>query len=82
MSSGFKFELNWAGVRELLKSGEVESMCMSYAQRTAGAAGPDYTVEARHYPERSGAAVTPANAKGHYDNLRNNTLLKAIGGKR
>jgi hypothetical protein len=75
-----KFVLNPAGVREMLKSAELEGVCMSYAQSAAAKAGTNYTVESRHYPERSGAAVVPANAEGHFDNLRNNTLLKVIGG--
>lgn len=65
----------------MLKSAEMEGVCMSYAQSAAAQAGPDYKAESRHYPERSGAAVVPATPKGHADNLRNNTLLKTMGGK-
>lgn len=74
--------LNRAGVRELLKSGEVAAECMRYAQNMKNAAGPNYAVSTRNYPERTGAAVHPANAEGFYDNLRNNTLLKVRGGGR
>lgn len=77
--SNFKFEPNEAGIKELLKSEEVESICMEYAGQVQSRAGEDYSAEARHYPERTGAAVYPNNAKGYYDNLNNNTLLRALG---
>ena len=78
--SNIKFKLNSAGVRELLRSEEIAGICMEHARRVQASAGPDYEAEERHYPERTGAAVRPANAAGHFDNLRNNTLLKALGG--
>lgn len=78
--SRVKFILNEAGVRDLLKSGEMESICMVHAARIQGNAGEHYTAEARHYPERSGAAVYPSDAEGYFDNLENNTLLKELLG--
>ena len=65
-------------VRELLKSAGIEAECMSYAQKVQQAAGDGYVAEARHYPERSGAAVYPGTDEAHKDNLDNNTLEKAI----
>lgn len=76
--SNVKFVLNQAGVRELLRSEEMASICMQEAQRVRDSAGADYVAERRNYPERTGAAVRPANTAGYYDNLRNNTLLKAL----
>ena len=64
----------------MLKSSEMEGVCMSYVQNAAAKAGPNYMAETRNYDDRSGAALVPANAEGHFDNLRNNTLLKVIGG--
>lgn len=77
------FKLNSAGVRELLRSEEMASVCMEHAQRVRESAGQDYETGRRNYPERTGAAVRPANTSGYFDNLRNNTLLKALlgGGK-
>ena len=76
--SSVKFELNRAGVRELLRSSEVQAVCRQHAQRIQASAGENYEVSDRNYPERSGAAVHPANAEGAFDNMRNNTLLKAV----
>lgn len=78
MSSKVKIKLNKAGVRELLKSSEMQSICMEHAHRIQRTAGADYEAGERHYPERSGAAVYPANDSGYYDNLKNNTLLKVL----
>ena len=78
MGKNVRFELNPAGVRELLKSAGIEAECLSYAQNVQQAAGDGYVAEARHYPERSGAAVYPGTDEAHKDNLDNNTLEKAI----
>ena len=78
--SKVKFELNKAGVRELLKSTEAGSICMEYANQVQSRAGEGYIVESRRYPERTGAAVYPETYKAVRDNLKNNTLLKSLGG--
>lgn len=76
--SKVEIELNSAGVRELLKSDEIKAACASCAATVVSNAGPNYKMESRSYPERSGYAIMPANAKGYADNMRNNTLLKAL----
>lgn len=78
--SNIKIELNSAGIREMLKSEPVRQACMQEASRIASRAGDGYVSESRSYPERSGAAVYPNTPKAAMDNLRNNTLLKAMGG--
>ena len=74
-----RIKLNTAGVRELLRSSELQTECMNYAQQIQGTAGEHYAVSNRNYPERSGASVYPADDEGFYDNLHHNTLLKAMG---
>lgn len=78
MSNKIKVKLNRDGVRELLRSSEMQSICMENARMIQQRAGADYEASERNYPERSGAAVYPANDKGYYDNLQNNTLLRAM----
>ena len=81
--SKVEFELNNAGVRELLKSTEAQGICMQYASAVLGrasASSDGYVVEARRYPERSGAAVRAETSEARKDNYDNNTLLKALGG--
>lgn len=76
--SNIRVELNRAGVRELLKSGEIASACMGYASQIAANCGDGYVAEARNYPERTGAAVYADSPKAIRDNLKNNTLLNAL----
>ena len=81
--SKVKFELNKAGVRELLKSTEAQGICMQYANATlnrASVSSDGYVVETRNYPERSGAAVRSDTYEARRDNYDNNTLLKSLGG--
>lgn len=79
--SKVKFELNKAGVRELLKSAEVQQICMQHANATLQAAlgsSDGYIAETRNYPERSGAAVRADTYEARKDNSDNNTLLKSL----
>lgn len=75
-----RFELNKAGVRELLKSPQMAETCNSAAERVRAAAGTGYVVESRNYPERAGAVVYADTGEAKRDNYKNNTLLKALGG--
>lgn len=77
--SSVKIKLNTSGVRELLRSSELQEECVSYAKQIQATAGEHFAVESRSYPERRGAAVYPADDVGYYDNLKNNTLVKAMG---
>lgn len=76
--SKVKVKLNSAGVRELLKSAEIAAECMGHAQRIAVACGDGYAAESRSYSERKGAAVSADTPKAQRDNLKNNTLLRAL----
>ena len=73
-----QIELNAAGVRELLQSPEMEAVCLQYAQAIAGRAGDGYTVDSRVGRNRVNARVTASSEKARKDNLKNNTLLKAM----
>lgn len=75
-----EIKLNTAGVRELLKSAEIQDECRKIAQQVQARVGDGYVVEDRNYPERSGAAVRIDSPKAYNDNLKNNTLLKAVQG--
>lgn len=72
-----KFELNRAGVRDLLR--QCGPVCMEEAQKVLARCGPGYSAGYRNYNERSGAAVFPATEEAWRDNLENNTLEKAKG---
>ncbi|MEA4965387.1 MAG: hypothetical protein VB055_06160 [Oscillospiraceae bacterium] len=79
MSSKVKVMLNRDAVRELLRSDPVESMCKELADGIASRAGGGYAVDTRKGKNRANATVSAASAAAARDNLKNNTLLKAMG---
>ena len=76
MSKKFKFELNRAGVRELMQSGAMQSVLISHAGQVAQAAGDGYDVYVGR--NRANVSVRTATEEAAADNLQNNTLEKVI----
>ncbi|MDD3185913.1 MAG: hypothetical protein PHT76_11510 [Anaerostipes sp.] len=72
-----QIKLNRNGVRSILK-GVGQDKCVKIASRALSNLGEGYEMEERHYPERNGAVVRTTTYQANADNLRNNTLLKAI----
>ena len=79
MSSDFRFELNSAGVRELLKSPGIQNALVAHASAVKNRAGDGYDVFVGS--TRANVSVRTVSESAAKDNLRNNTLLKAMGGK-
>ena len=77
--SRVKFELNRAGVRELLRSPEAMSVCRSYADAIRNRAGEGYEVDEYTGTNRVNTSVYAATYEARKDNYENNTLLKARG---
>lgn len=76
-----EFELDGAGVRELLQSDEMISVLSEYGEGVLNRAGAtDYKMETGHGKKRANATITPNSPKAYYSNLKHNTLLKALGG--
>lgn len=74
-----KIVLNSKGVRELLKSDEVRQLCREEGNGVMARCGSEhYEIADRNYPERCGVAIYPIDYEGVRDNLKNNTLLKAV----
>lgn len=84
MSSSFRFELNRAGVRELLQSSEMQTVLQEAAERVRSNAGSmtslEYRSQVRVGKNRAVATVAADSAAAYYENLKNNTLVKALGG--
>lgn len=74
------FELNKAGVRELLKSEEMMAVCQRYAYTAQSQLGEGYTVNYRTGKTRVNAEVVASSAKARLENSQNNTILKALRG--
>lgn len=74
----YKFELNRSGVRELLRSDEMKTMLKARADAAAQACGDGYESGDYVMPTRAVARVSAATIEAKQDNLKNNTILKAL----
>lgn len=77
-----QFEINRAGIKEILKSDAVCEECIAKANEIASRANAmhdGFEVEPIIYPERNGAKVSPIDASAYFANLRNNILEKSKG---
>ena len=73
------FELNLAGLNELMKSSEMQAALTSAGQAVASAAGGEYGVRTHVASFVAITNVYPDSAKAAKDNYENNTLVKALG---
>ena len=76
--SNFKFKLNQSGVRELMKSTEMQSVLTNYASNIRNRCGDGYEQDIYVGSNRANAMVSAATVKAKRDNNKNNTLLKAV----
>lgn len=70
--------LNPAGVRALLRSEEMRAICEEHATATLKGCGKGYEMGSFTGKNRVNAQVWAATARAKRDNLKNNTLLKAL----
>ena len=75
--SGFK--LNRNGVRDLLRSQEMQEGLLQYAQAVMKSAGDGYEISSYVGKTRANVSVSTASKKAYQDCLDNNTLLRALG---
>lgn len=78
--SKVKFVLNKAGVIQMLKSDEMEAALNTYGEKVAGRAGNGYGHKSIMSGDRVKCFVSAETDKAKRDNMKNNTLLKALGG--
>ena len=74
-----EIKLNSAGIRELLKSAEITEACREQAEKVQKKAGEGFETQRRNYPERTGYAVVSKTYEAKRKNMKENTLLKAMG---
>lgn len=75
-----KFELNLAGLNELMKSTEMAEVLNTAADQIAAKCGEGYEVERAHPIRFVGiASVRAETIEAKVDNRKNNTILKAAG---
>lgn len=73
-----KVVLNKEGVRELLKSEEMLSICKAHADATAAALGEGYEVSTYTGRNRVNAQITAVTREARQENMENNSILKAL----
>ncbi len=75
-----RFELNRAGVRELLTSSEMKSICEGYASKAVSSLGEGYEMSSYTGASRVNASVIATTYAARKENAENNSILKAVGG--
>ncbi|MFV0414498.1 MAG: hypothetical protein ACK5L3_14770 [Oscillospiraceae bacterium] len=73
-----KIKLNSAGVRELLKSAEMQAISVEHAAAILNRCGDGYETNTFKGKNRVNSMVFASTHKAKEDNLQNNTILKAI----
>lgn len=74
--SGFK--LNYAGVGQLLKSAEMQKVLEEKATAVKNRCGDGYGQDIYVGKNRANAMVYPDSYAAKRDNMKNNTILKAV----
>ena len=76
--SKFKFELNRAGVRALMQSDEMQSILKDKADNALNSLGEGYKSDIHVGKNRTNAMVYADSYQAKRDNLKNNSILKAV----
>ena len=80
MSSKIRIELNREGVRQLLRSPEMEQICLDHANGALRRLGEGYSVSSMVGKNRVNAEISADTREARAENARNNTILKALKG--
>ncbi|HFI0164159.1 TPA: hypothetical protein ACGORW_001989 [Streptococcus suis] len=78
--SNVRFKLNQKGVAELMKSSQMQSILTEKANSVASRAGEGYEQDIHIGRNRANVSVRANTYQAKKDNLKNNTLLKALNG--
>lgn len=73
-----KFKLNRKGVAELMKSAAMQEVLKEYATGIRNRCGDGYEQDLYVGKNRANAMVSASTYQAKADNLRNNTILKAV----
>lgn len=76
--SKMKFELNKAGVRTLMQSEEMQAILKERADGALNSLGEGYKSDLRVGKNRANAMVYADTYQAKSDNLKNNSILKAV----
>lgn len=73
-----RIKLNRKGVRSLMKSEEMQAICEEHAQAALSRLGAGYKVTNRVGKSRCNSEVAAATRKAIKENMKKNTILKAL----
>ena len=73
------FELNLAGLNEVMKSSEMQEALRTAGNAVASAAGTDYAAEVHVASYVAISNVYPNSKEAAKDNFENNSIWKAVG---
>ena len=76
--SKVQIQLNRQGVRSLLRSKKMQAVLKAKADDMAQACGDGYRSGLFFVPNRAVARVSAVTMEARLDNLKNNTILKAL----
>lgn len=76
--SKMEFKLNRAGVRALMQSEEMQAVLTDYASGIQNRCGDGYVQDIYVGKTRANAMVSAETYQAKRDNLKNNTILKAV----
>ena len=79
--TNLKVVLNSAGIKQMMKSQEMQNICTELAYSAKAKLGEGYEVTYRKGKTRVNASIGAVTPEAIQDNLENNTLLKSLGGK-
>ena len=71
-------KMSYSGIGALLRGEEMKQMITEYAGGVVQRAGADFSFRVHNTGQRQAAKVFPTTKEASVDNLRNNTLLKAV----
>ncbi|WP_262315220.1 hypothetical protein [Lacticaseibacillus parakribbianus] len=72
------FVLNQSGVRELMRSPEMQAILKEHADAIKSRVGDGYKQDVYVGKNRANAMVSADSFEARRDNMKNNTLLKAV----
>lgn len=76
--SKVEIKLNRAGVRELLKSADIQAECKKHADAMVNSLGEGYEAYNYEGKNRNGAGVHTVTYEAAKENMERNTILRAL----
>ena len=78
MAKSIEVVLNSAGIQQMLKSEEMQSVLQEHVNRIQANCGPEYEGNVKVGGKRAYGRVETATEHAYYSNMHRNTLLKGL----